>query len=155
MRRKDVFTWTDKGLNCFHEITDCIPVRIKWKAYNSIHKGPIGPCLYGYRQIKENLLKYFSKWTIIHSPGTARIMPYILVTPIHSEIRLKIPNTELGSRNSYCLSKSNPSSFLSHLILYICRRRTDNGLTKFRFVISIIIGSPLKIPVLRYISSSQ
>lgn len=60
-------------------------------------------------------------------------MPYI--PPIHSEIRLKLSNTELGSRNSYCLNKSNPSGFLAHLILYICRRRTVCGLMRFSFVI--------------------
>jgi len=44
-RKKNVFTWTDKALNCIHEITDYIPARIKWKAYYSIHKGPIGLCV--------------------------------------------------------------------------------------------------------------
>jgi hypothetical protein len=44
-RKKDVFTWTDKALNCFHEIIDCIPAGIKRKAYYSIHKSPIGLCV--------------------------------------------------------------------------------------------------------------
>jgi hypothetical protein len=62
--KKDVFTLTNKALNCCHEIIHCFSARVKWKAYYGIHKGRIGfvyRAIDRYRKIYWNILVAFNE----------------------------------------------------------------------------------------------